>query len=106
MKIQIYSIFDNKAGVFMHPFFLRSAGEASRVMIKNVTDPDGPMSSFPEDYTLFKIGDWDDNAGVIVGHAAESLGNGVEFLKIHKDQQDRMAALTAEMYGKPPEEVQ
>jgi hypothetical protein len=60
MKLQVFSIYDSKIEAYMPPFFLKSIGEAKRVLGDAVLDPKSALSQHPEDYTLFHLGSWDD----------------------------------------------
>lgn len=60
MKLKVFSVFDSKVGAYMAPFFMRSSGEAIRAMINTARDTQSQFFKFPDDYTLFEIGSFDD----------------------------------------------
>ena len=78
MIANIYCVFDVKAGVGQMPFFMANDDLAVRSFMLAVVAADGPMSSFPEHYTLMRLGTWNDNKMIIEGENAQSVMNGLE----------------------------
>lgn len=76
---KVFSVYDTKAGAYMTPFFYPSEAMAIRAFTQAVLSPEHDIHAFPQDYTLFAIGEFDDEKGWIEPHAPRSLGNGVEF---------------------------
>lgn len=66
MKLGAYSIFDKKADVYSKPFFVGQDGEASRMFIDLVNDSKTTLHRHPEDYSLYRIGEFNDNSGEII----------------------------------------
>ncbi len=82
MQKKIYTIHDSKAEAFMNPFFLNSKGEAIRTFTEAVNDPQSTISKYPDDFTLFEIGIYDTDDGLIETYEAKkSLGNALEYKK-------------------------
>lgn len=63
MKSEVFSIYDSKVALFSSPFFMRSAAEAVRAFTDTVNNPDTTIHRHPDDYTLFKLGEFDADAG-------------------------------------------
>lgn len=64
MKLKIYSVYDNKTGIYARPFFARSDAEAERAFQYNgSTDPF--MRSNAVDYDLVYLGEFDDQTAII-----------------------------------------
>lgn len=81
MKLKMFSIHDVKVGAYMNPFFARSSGEAERMFAAAVADKDSNFAKFPEDYTLFEVGSWDDQtAGIDFLPTPHPLCKAVQFL--------------------------
>lgn len=78
MKLNIYSIFDSASGLYSRPFFTQSDAEAIRSFSDIAQDADHPIGKHPEDYTLFRIGTFDDNSALINNEANESLCTALE----------------------------
>lgn len=63
MNYAVYGIFDNVAGHFLAPFLMRSEGEALRTFKDLVNEEGTPLNKNPEDYTLYKLGTWNEITG-------------------------------------------
>nr|AVQ10234.1 nonstructural protein [Gokushovirinae environmental samples] len=75
--LKVIAVYDSKAQVFNQPQFLRSAGEASRAWEAALTDPKQIFCAHPADFTLFEIGEYDDQTGTLYPHQIHvNLGNG------------------------------
>lgn len=61
----LYSIYDSKAGIYNKPFYLLNNAVAMRTAIDLLSDPNTDVGRHPEDFTLFKIGTYDDNTGQV-----------------------------------------
>ena len=82
--IQImFTIYDEKAKAYLPPFFLPSEGMATRTFGDCLNSNDHQFSKHPSDYTLFRLGTFDDN-GAIMEYCKTVVGNGVEFLNQNK----------------------
>lgn len=74
MNRGLYSIHDSAANYFNTPFFYRTDAEAIRAF-KVAHQGDTPMGAHPADFTLFCIGSWDMETGVVTPETPRSLGN-------------------------------
>lgn len=79
MKMGMYAIFDDKAKTFTQPIFRTQDGMATRDFATLVNDQDTPFGKYPADYTLFKVGMFDDGTGEVENQPPENLGNGVTY---------------------------
>lgn len=66
MNLKIYAIQDARAGSFLTPFFSHNDGTAVRQVAAAVVDKDSLFHKFPEDYTLYCVGEWMDDTGTIM----------------------------------------
>lgn len=84
MKLYIATVHDVKTGVYHKPQFLINQAHAVRIfgdLVNNSNNDNNEISKHPEDYTLFHIGDWDDNTAKIkLLKSPKSLGNGIDFV--------------------------
>ena len=82
MKLNMYSFFDSAAQAFTNPFFMHNDGLAIRAFQDNVNSKDeNNMSLHPEQFTLFKIANWEDkNATLEPLDAPQSIAIGVELV--------------------------
>ena len=58
-----FSIFDSKASAYLPPFYMQTKAEAIRAIGDCVDDKEHRFAKHPEDYTLFYLGEFDDNKG-------------------------------------------
>jgi hypothetical protein len=76
MYLQIFSIYDSKAEAYLNPFYMKTKGEAVRAVLSVMDDPQHNFTKYPQDFTLFHIGEFDDQKGTIENMKAhENLGN-------------------------------
>lgn len=66
MKLRAFAIRDSKAEAFMRPFFAVTRGIALRSIVDVVSDPNHEMYKHAEDYTLYEVGEFDDQTGIFV----------------------------------------
>ena len=87
MKHLMFCVYDEKAKAFLPPFVLPEAGMAIRVFSDCCNADDHQFGKHPSDYTLFEIGEWLDHesGGLRPYDAYRSLGNGVEFVEVERD---------------------
>lgn len=77
--MNVYSVHDNKAGYYMNPTVARSNPEAMRSFSDAVKHPESLFNKHPKDFTLVRIGKWDDEKGVIIPDEPDILANGADF---------------------------
>lgn len=65
MKLDIFSVYDEKASYYSRPFTNRTISEAIRSFATACMDPETPFNHYPADFTLYKIGAFDDATGEI-----------------------------------------
>ena len=73
MKLFVFSVFDSKAAAFNPPFCAPSYGVAERNFHTEVTSADSMVAKYPEDYSLFVIGDFDTDTGVLTARNPEAI---------------------------------
>lgn len=80
MVLKIYTVYDSKTQAYLPPMFMRSKGEAVRSFEAAANDPQSTLCKYPADFTLFEIGEFDDQTGTLSMYEAKiSLGVAVEF---------------------------
>lgn len=90
MKLNVYSIFDSKVQAFLPPFYMRTDGEARRATVSASMDPSQNFHVHAADYTLFCLGEFDDESGQITMLTAmRNIGNlrvlrGAEEISVHQ----------------------
>lgn len=62
----MFSIYDKAIEAYMRPFMAQAEGQATRMFQDIVCDEQSDLFKHPEDYSLFKIGSFDDNNGELL----------------------------------------
>lgn len=70
MILQVFSVFDIKAGAYLNPFYMNTKGMAIRTFSDISSDKDHTFTMHPEDYVLFHIGEWSSLDGKFVSFDA------------------------------------
>lgn len=65
MILHIYSVLDLKGVAFAAPFFQHTDGLAIRAFQDACRDPNNQLHQHPEDFVLYRLGDFDDQGGKI-----------------------------------------
>ncbi len=65
MRMNVYTIFDTATGAYMRPFFLLADSQAIRSFKDITLDADHEVGRHPEDYSLVRIGTFDDQEGTL-----------------------------------------
>ena len=82
MILKAFSVYDSAAKAYMTPWFLHQEAQARRVFGNAINQEDHQFYANPEDYTLFYIGQFDDETGMVESVTPESCGNGLEYQDI------------------------
>ncbi len=85
MRLNAYTIYDVASGVYMRPFFSQADGQATRSFKDIATDADHEIGKHPEDYTLYRIGSFNDTTGKMGGEDLEKLATGLEMTHLDKN---------------------
>ena len=80
MKLNAYTIYDVASGIYMRPFFSQADGQAIRGFKDIATDADHEVGKHPEDYTLYRVGNFNDVTGKMEGEELEKLATGLEMV--------------------------
>lgn len=78
MRLNVYVIFDTASGSTRPPFFLQADGEANRLFLDLATNQDSDIGKHPEDYSIYRIGTYDNNAMTLHPEPAEVLMTGAQ----------------------------
>lgn len=79
---QCFTVYDSKTEAYFLPFYSKTIGEAIRSFEDAISDPNHSFAKHLEDYTLFHIGEYDDNTAIMKTLDAHiPLGKAIEFLK-------------------------
>lgn len=74
----IFTVYDSKAAAYLQPFFFNMDAEAIRAITELVQTDGHSFNLHTSDYTLFKLGTYDEQTGKITSDL-ESLGNLIQY---------------------------
>lgn len=66
MKLLAFAVQDRAVGNFLPPHFFRSEGEMMRAYGEACSDPQHQFARHGEDFWLYRLGEYDDETGVMV----------------------------------------
>jgi hypothetical protein len=78
MRMNVYSVFDRASGVYDRPWCAHSDQAACRSFSDVACDADHPVGKHPDDFTLFRVGTWNDEKGELRASSVEKVINGAE----------------------------
>ena len=82
MKTKAFAVYDSKVKNYTKPLYQRNAAEAIRGFEEECNNPESKINKFPSDFTLFEIGEYDDETAVLTSEPAPiSLGNALQYIK-------------------------
>lgn len=81
MKLKVMACYDSKAGCYSTPFYTQTVNVALRAFADAANIPDHAMNKHPEDYTLFLLGEFDDETGIHTPCEPKLLQNATNYKK-------------------------
>ena len=82
LKVKVFTVYDSKAEVFLPPFYQQTTGLAVRAFSSACNDSGHDFNKYAEDFTLFEIGEFDQEDGVFDQYEAKvGLGLAVQFIE-------------------------
>lgn len=77
----LFCIYDSKIPVYEELLALRSKAEAIRMFETTVQTKDNRLNKYPSDYSMFLIGEWDEETGLITSYPApQHIASALEFV--------------------------
>lgn len=81
MKLNAYSVRDEKAARFITPFFIQTHAEAIRVFGENVLNEKTMWHKYPEDFRLYYIGSFDEESAQLESKSVPlHLSSAIDFV--------------------------
>ena len=103
MKLNVYAIYDTAVGAYALPFFMQSDPQALRRFGDLVMDADSEVSKHPEDYSLFRLANYNDGRGEFINEDNECLATALEMVAASRNvNKDQMELLQKEVNGNAP----
>ena len=66
-NLKAYSIYDNKAAIYLPPFYNTNDQVAIRTFTDILQNPNTPMNRHPEDYSIYHVGYFNEETGSLDG---------------------------------------
>jgi len=88
----LFSVYDSAAKLFLDPFVASTHEVAIREFRRIVNQAGHQFNRFPEDYTLYHLGSFDAESGLLHGSDPRSLGIAQSFMN-----HDQLQLLEAEV---------
>lgn len=77
--LKIYTVHDSKAEAYLPPFFSSAHGLAIRGFEDAANKEGHPFNQHPGDYTLFHVGEFDEQTGIIsISKTHTNLGKAID----------------------------
>lgn len=81
--MNLFTVYDVKKESYLPPFVMRTPAEAIRGFVTTLNDQKTDYCMYPQDFTLFHLGTFDDvTCEFDIYEAKKSLGNGVELKRL------------------------
>lgn len=71
--LKVFAVRDVKADAFGNLMCVPTVGLATRAFSDACANPQSPMAAYPEDYTMYELGEYDPNTGNVKGHILPKL---------------------------------
>lgn len=97
MKSSLYSVYDKKAEAFGRLFQLHNDSMAIRSFTSSIVSADGHMAEYPEDYSLYRVGVFNDETGTVEGSEALRIITGLEAIKESRDRDIKIGDLEKQL---------
>ena len=78
MIVNLYAVYDTATGIYDGPIPGQSDGQMIRKFSDMAVNAETEIGKHPEDFTLFRMGTWNDGTGELVDNTNDKLINGVE----------------------------
>lgn len=89
MTQHLFTIYDSAAGLFLNPFVAPSIEVAIREFRKMVNTEGNNFNTFPEDFTLYHVGEFEPETGTINPVMHHSLGVAQTFVNTPTNFEDK-----------------
>lgn len=95
LKLMIFALFDHKGASFGTPMVSRTEDEMKREITTHIRNGNSMLADYPEDFTLFHIGDYSASTGEIKPVVPRSITNLVHLVSNAKVQSQQPTSLEA-----------
>lgn len=88
MKTEIFAVHDSAADAFAQPMFFKNTATSLRAFAAACRDENTDLHQHPSDYTLFKIGEFDEDSGKLTALEPVSVAKALDY----RDAAPKLAA--------------
>ncbi len=99
MKVQLYAVFDQCAGIYEKPIFSTADDVVKREFQDIATSEDHAFAKHPEHYSLWRLGNFNNENGQLIDEDNECLWTAIEAISQYQQVQSKQQDLLAENYG-------
>jgi len=86
MQLKVYSVYDSAVAAYGHPMNFVNRGAALRWFTDELANPQSMFARHPKDFTLFELGEYDDQNGVFTNNETKiSVGTALELQSRDRD---------------------
>jgi len=86
-KLKLFAVRDSKIEAFVSPHFLQHTGQAIRGFEEVVNNPESALCRHPGDFTLFELGELDQETGQLIpSDHIKNLGDALSFKRSPAEQ--------------------
>ena len=107
--MQVYAVYDAKAGTYGSPFYQMNDAMATRLFANLANDEQTTIGRNPEDFSLIHIGEYDDQDGKFKQKKFNSIATASALVKVQtmvkQIEKARMESQGKELLGKDFKEV-
>ena len=97
MKTKLYCVHDWKSGLFSKPVHDHDDNIAIRNFVSAVSAAEGALAEYPEDFGLYRVGEFDDETGMFEPESPYSLMSGLEAVRKGRERIEKLEALQREI---------
>ena len=87
MKMLVFAVYDKKMGEYGPPVAVSHVIEAER-WFDSLVNGEGVVSRYPEDFALYRIGDYDAASGTMTAQAPVFIVDGASLVRSKEVQKD------------------
>lgn len=82
----LYSVYDKATCIYSNPFVCLRDAEAVRAFRQILDEPNTVYSKYPDDFALYRLGDFSDVTGVIITTTQEPICQGTDLILYTEDE--------------------
>lgn len=81
MTTHMFAVYDSKAEQYLAPFQANTPGIAERMFADMVNHDGHQFNRHPADYTLYRIGSWEQTTGELKSLEVSVIANGLQLVE-------------------------